>query len=276
MPVVAARPQPGFRALQKITTVLSRAGSSRRARRNVVVQLRRVLIMIGRFSILLAAFALAACNGDSGSSKCTSGCTTENQGGEMIHGSGVMKTETRPAEKFTAVVLSSSANVVIERTGTESLTVTGDDNLIPLFLSQVRDGTLYLSFAKGKSFEGKTPVYRIGVIDLRTLTLDGAGDIDASKLEAGTLSVFERGSGDIRLAGEVGDLAVAIDGSGNVNAAKLKAKRAKVAVNGSGDARVNVSDELDAKITGSGDISYLGSPKVTSNVSGSGSIKPKP
>lgn len=230
--------------------------------------------MVRRLSILLAALALAACDG-SGSSKCSSGCTMENHGGEMIHGSGTVKTETRPVEKFTAVRLSSSANVVIERTGAESLTVTGDDNLVSLFISEVKDGTLYLSYAKGKSFEGKTPIYRISVSDLRKITVTSSGDVDASKLDGEALSASNSGSGNIRLAGQVGELTVAIDGSGNLDATKLSAKRAKVAVNGSGGAAVNVSDELDAKISGSGDISYLGLPKITSQVSGSGSIKPK-
>ena len=231
--------------------------------------------MVRKWSLLLAAFALAACDGGSGSSKCTSGCTTENNGGEMIHGSGTVKTETRPVETFTAVRLSSSANVVIERTGTESLTVSGDDNLVSLFISEVRDGTLYLSFAKGKSFEGKTPTYRITMKDMRTLTVSGSGDIEASKIEGDALSVSVSGSGDIRLAGQVGELTVAVAGSGGVEATKLNAKRARITVSGSGNAAVNVSDELDAKISGSGDISYLGSPKVTKNVSGSGTIKPK-
>lgn len=193
----------------------------------------------------------------------------------MIHGSGVMKTETRPVETFTAVRLSSSANVVIERGGAASLTVTGDDNLLSLLVSEVRDGTLFLSYAKGKSFEGKIPVYHLTTGELRTLTVMGSGDVDASKLKGDALSVSIAGSGDVRLAGEVGDLTVAIDGSGDVDAAKLKAKRATVTVNGSGDATVNVTEELDAKIKGSGDISYLGSPKITKAVSGSGSIKPK-
>lgn len=226
-------------------------------------------------SLLLAVFALAACDGGSTSSTCTSGCTMENNGGEMIHGSGTMKTETRPVEKFTAVRLSSSANVVIERTGAESLTVSGDDNLVSLFLSEVRDGTLYLSFAKGKSFEGKTPTYRITMNELRTLTVAGSGEVEASRIEGDTLSVSKTGSGNVRVAGQIGDLAVAFSGSGDLDATKLAAKRAKIVMSGSGAISVNVSDELDAKVSGSGDISYLGSPKVTKNVSGSGSIKPK-
>jgi hypothetical protein len=226
--------------------------------------------------VLVAALALAGCDVGVGSSKCTSGCTMENHGGEVMHGSGTIKTETRSVEKFTAVRLSSSANVVIERTGTEGLTVTGDDNLVSLFISEVKDGTLHLSYAKGKSFEGKIPVYRITVSDLRKITVTGSGDVDASKLEGNMLSVSDTGSGDIRLGGQVDELVLGIEGSGDVNAAELKAKRAKVALKGSGDATVNVSDELDAKISGSGDLSYIGSPKVTSDVSGSGSIKPKP
>lgn len=231
--------------------------------------------MARKLSVLLVVLVLAGCDGNNDSSGCGSDCTTENNGGEMIHGSGTVKTETRPVEHFTSIELSSSANVVIERTGTESLTVTGDDNLLSLFVAEVKNGTLYLGTAPGKSFRGNTPVFHVTVGDLRTLVVSGSGDIEATKLDGETLSVSITGAGDIDLKGRVDELVVEIDGSGDVDAAELTAKRVKIAISGSGDATVNASDELDAKVTGSGDITYIGSPKVTSDVYGSGSIKQK-
>ena len=73
-----------------------------------------------------------------------------------------MKTEIRPVEPFTAITLSDieSSLIVIERTGAESLSVTAEDNLLPLFTSTIKDGTLRLSFAKGTSFHGKRPTYK--------------------------------------------------------------------------------------------------------------------
>src|SRR6266508_1971636 len=121
--------------------------------------------MLPKFSVVLAALVLAGCDGI-GSSTCTSDCVTVNDGGPVIHGSGNAKTETRPVAQFTAIRVASAVTVVIERTGAETLTVTGDDNLLSLFTSDVKDGTLSLSSANGKSFEGKMPVYRVSCCGL--------------------------------------------------------------------------------------------------------------
>jgi Putative auto-transporter adhesin, head GIN domain len=228
--------------------------------------------MLRELAVFLALLGLAACDG----STCSSDCVSVNGDGPTINGSGTLKTEVRPVDKFTTIRLSGVGGNVIERTGAESLTVTADDNLVDLFTSEVRDGTLYLSVAKGKSLSGKQPIYKISVGDLRELDVRGSGTVDATKLEGDTLSIAISGSGTANVAGRTDDLTVAISGSGSFNGAELKAKRAKVVVSGSGELTVSASDELDAKVSGSGSIRYIGSPKLTSNVSGSGSIRKKP
>ena len=230
--------------------------------------------MLPKLLVLLAALVLAACDG-TGSSTCTQGCVTVNDGGTLIHGSGNTKTETRPVAPLTAIRVASAVTVVIERTGGETLSVTGDDNLLSLFTSEVKDGTLSLSSASGKSFEGKMPVFRVTVGDLRQLDLVGSSTARVSKLDSDALSISIAGSATLHAAGQVNDLTVSVSGSGTADVAQLTAKRAKVVVSGSGDLTVNASDELDAKVTGSGSIRYIGSPKLTPAVSGSGSIKKK-
>ena len=128
-------------------------------------------------------FALAACD-NSVKSTCTTDCITVHGEGPMINGSGSSKTEVRPVATFSAIRLSDvGARVVIERTGTESLEVTADDNLVSLFTSEVKDGTLYLSVAKDKSVSGKRPVYKVTVSDLRQLGVSGSGTVDATGLD---------------------------------------------------------------------------------------------
>ncbi len=209
-------------------------------------------------------------------SSCAGSCISEHHGGTMIHGSGKLTTEARNVQKFTAVRLASAGDVTIERTGTESVSVTAEDNLLPFFTSEVKDGTLYLSVARDKSFEGKAPKYRITVVALRAIEVEGAGDVTAGKLDGDALSVSDSGSGDVRLEGRVGELTLSLSGSGDADAAALQAKHAQVTVSGSGDVTVNATDTLGIDISGSGDVTYLGSPKLTKSISGSGSISHKP
>jgi Putative auto-transporter adhesin, head GIN domain len=230
-------------------------------------------MLLRSLALLALPLVLSACDGSN--AICINGCTTVNQGGPMVVGSGNLKTETRPVGKFNAVLASSTVAVVIEGTGSESLSVAVDDNLLPLLTSEVKDGTLVLAPAKGKSFQGRIPVYRITVGDLRQIELSGSSTIDASKLDSSALAVSASGSSEVHLAGRTDDFTLSIRGSGSADAAELKAKRAKVVLSGSAEATVNASDALDVRISGSGSLSYIGSPKLTSSVSGSGEITRK-
>jgi hypothetical protein len=205
---------------------------------------------------------------------CT-GCTQVDNGGPMITGSGHVVTENRAVSPFTAIRAETSVEVVIDRTGTASLSVTADDNLVSLFTAEVRDGTLYLAEAKGKSFQTKKAVYRVTVADLRAIECRGSGDVEANHLDIPALAVTVAGSGDVKLAGRADDFTLTMKGSGDVDAAGLVAKRAKVVMAGSGDAKVNAADTLDIQMSGSGDLEYRGSPKVTKQVHGSGSVAHK-
>jgi hypothetical protein len=228
--------------------------------------------MLRNLPVVLAFLVLAACD----ASTCTGACVSVSGDGPTVKGSGTLKTDARPVDKFTAIRLSLSGDLLIERGGTESLTVTADDNLLSLFTSEVKDGTLDLSVAKGKSLSGRQPVYRVTIRELKRLDVSGSGTVRATKLDGDALSISISGSGTANLAGRVDDLTLSISGSGSFNGTELTVKRAKVAVSGSGEVTVNASDELNAKVSGSGTIWYVGSPKLTPSVSGSGSIKKKP
>jgi putative autotransporter adhesin-like protein len=204
-----------------------------------------------------------------------SNCVQVNNGGPMIKGSGNITTQNRTVPPFTSIRLESPADVVIDRTGTQSVSVSADDNLVDFFTSEVKDGTLYLGVANDKSFQARSVAYRITVADLRAIEVRGSGDVEADHLDGPVLSVSIMGSGDMRLAGRTDDFTLSISGSGDIDAANLNAKRAKAVIRGSGDATVNASEALDVQISGSGDLHYVGSPKLTQDVRGSGSVEPK-
>jgi len=229
--------------------------------------------MLRIVAALSALLFLTACDW----SECGD-CMTTGGSGTKIEGSGVMKTEVRPVEPFTSIVLTDveSSLLIIERTDEESLTITAEENLLPMFISTVKDGVLYLTFAKGNSFHGKRPTYKVTVKDLRHIHVQGGVVIEASKLESEKLSILVEGAAGGNLSGRVDDLTIEIKGAGLLNAGELKAKRAKVSVQGAGQVTVNASDELDAEVLGTGIIWYIGAPKLKSKVDGLGWIKRKP
>jgi Putative auto-transporter adhesin, head GIN domain len=216
-------------------------------------------------AVLSSLLLLAACN------------WSDTYGGPTIKGSGNLKTETRVVEKFTAIVVSGSANLEIEQTGEESLELTIDDNLLPLFTTEVKDGTLFIGVAEGKrlTWNGKGPRIKVTVRELRKLKVSGAVSVKATKLDTDWLTISISGAGSASVAGRTDSLSISISGAGSLDAVDLQAKRATVIVSGAGDATLNASDELDVRVSGAGNIWYVGSPKLQSRISGAGSIKQK-
>jgi putative autotransporter adhesin-like protein len=193
-------------------------------------------------------------------------CTT-------IRGSGTMKTEPRAVGGFTAVDLSGSGHLTIEQTGTESLTIEAEDNILPLLTSDVSNGTLRLGVKDNTSvLPTKTINYRLTVRDLKNLIVSGSGEVTAASITASKFTVTLSGSGSITLGGTADSQAVTISGSGRYDATKLVSKSAVIDISGNGTAVVMPGDTLDATIGGSGSVEYIGNPSVSQNISGSGSI----
>jgi len=204
-----------------------------------------------------------------------SDCSRIGQGPE-IKGSGTPKTEIRTVDKFTAIRVNEiTARLEIERTGTESVAVTADDNLVERFTTQVKDGVLELSAVRGNTLNGKRPAFKITVNELWDLDIAGAASVEATKLDGDVMTISIAGAAAGKVAGRADDLTISLSGAGTFDAAELKAKRGKVAVAGAGVVVVNASDDLDASVAGVGIIWYIGSPKLTTNVSGLGAVKKK-
>ena len=130
-------------------------------------------------AVLSSLLLLAACN------------WSDTHGGPAIKGSGNILTETRQVENFRAIVVSGSANLEIEQTGEEGLEITTDDNLLPLYTTEVRNGTLYIEVAEGKrlTWSGKGPRIKVTVREMRKLKVSGAVSVKATKLDTDSLSI---------------------------------------------------------------------------------------
>jgi hypothetical protein len=121
--------------------------------------------------------------------------------GSTTHGSGVSTTQVRHVSAFDGVDLAGANNVVI-RVGTEqSVSVTGDDNLVDRITTEVHNGTLVIGNEPG-GFSTKSPMsVDITVPSLTSLRLSGAGNIVASGLDTEALSVALPGSGNLNGTG---------------------------------------------------------------------------
>ena len=194
--------------------------------------------------------------------------------GPIVAGSGKVITEPRNVSGFSAVSLNGSGRLVIEQTGSESLTVTGDDNLLPYIESSVSGKTLTLGEKSGTNISpSKDIVFKLTVKSLDNIDISGSGAADVKGVQGRALKIDISGSGEVAAEGAADELNVGISGSGRYHGETLRSKRARVDISGSGSALLAVSEKLDANVSGSGSIEYVGDPQVHQDISGSGSVR---
>jgi hypothetical protein len=191
---------------------------------------------------------------------------------DTIQGSGIAKTEARTVPDFRRIEVRGSADVTARAGEATSLSVTGDDNLLSLLTTEVRDGTLVIEMKNGSYSTHLGLKVSATAPALESVSVRGSSDVDASGLKGERFAVQIAGSGDVRASGKVDRLEAGIAGSGDLRLFELEARDARVDVSGSGDVEVWATEVLSAAIAGSGDVRYKGEPRVTQSIAGSGSV----
>lgn len=224
---------------------------------------------LGRTALLVAlAAALTACA--SAPAPALNPATAPAADAPTAPGTG----ESRDVGGFTGVELATVGDLVIEQTGTESLTIEAAPDVLPLLTSEVSGGVLRLGVTPGAEITTRDPiVYRLTVSALDALAVSGAGDVTATGLRTERLAVDVDGAGDVTLAGEADAQVVTLAGAGDYDAEELQGRSAEITVDGAGDAVVRVSERLDVRIDGVGSVEYVGDPVVTQDVDGVGSVQ---
>ena len=205
--------------------------------------------------------------------------------------------DKRDVEKFSVLSVNVPANVKVKQGSTQEVVLEGDDDDLANIETYVKGDKLIIKRKDSKRWfdwgSDKINIYVTmteieglhisgsGTLEsdgtLKTNDLDlkvsGSGDMDIS-CNAKNIDSSISGSGKIVLDGTSQDNEISISGSGRLLAMDLQAAKYNVTISGSGNCKINVIDELVARVSGSGNIYYKGSPdRVDSKVSGSGNIK---
>lgn len=206
-------------------------------------------------------------------------------------GSGNVVTEERDVSGFDSISIGSSMNLIIEQTGSESLKIEAEDNIVPLVKTSVSGKELIIELAHGSIISIKPINCYVTVKDLKDLKVSSSSsanckelrtdklDINVASSARGELSVFVSeltvnvsSSANLKLSGEAAKQNVVVNSSGRYMAENLKSKECIIQVNSSGSATVNVSDRLDVKVSSSGQVNYIGKPEIYPEISSSGSL----
>jgi hypothetical protein len=188
-----------------------------------------------------------------------------------VPGMGEIVTETREVSDYDAVALTGPGKMTIEHTGTETLTITGEENIIVAIAIDVVAGELRIELPP--SFVPSTPIlYELTVSELVQIRGVGVSAIEVDDIRADTLTILANASRiDAEGVADVQDIRVM--GGGNYQAPGVDSRIVIAEVTDIGLTWVQVSDTLWATVKDAGTVEYSGDPVVLQDVSENGSVK---
>jgi hypothetical protein len=217
-----------------------------------------------------------------------------------ILGSGVAREETREVPAFHAVNAGNAFQVTIavKQGAKPSFKLSGDDNLVPLVESAVRDGMLVIRIKDGSNISTKLPlvaevvtaaldrVEASGAANLKVssgskldrFTVDaiGAAQISVTGLDTPNAVASATGASSLVLAGTVASLKVDATGASRVNAKDLKVDDATVSISGASSVALRASKSVRGDVSGASQLDVHGHPAVNSvSMSGASHVNTK-
>lgn len=195
--------------------------------------------------------------------------------GKGVRGSGNRKTEKRTLPSFKSVEASGAFEVNIVCQQSQTFEIEGDDNLLPIIKTDVKNGNLRV-YSDTQYSASKPIELRISMPDLEKYISSGAGDVHLSGVKNDQLVLSNTGATNIVAAGQTTLVDIESSGAGNIETNDLHAERAKISVSGAANVEVYATQQLDVSVSGIGSVTYSGNPPVVNkSVSGIGSVRPK-
>lgn len=106
-----------------------------------------------------------------------------------------------------------------------------------------------------------------------SLIINGAAECDIADIRCRELEIICNGASAISAEGAADTFILTLNGAGDAEATELRANTCKVEINGAGNAEVYATTLLQAEISGVGSVSYRGDPRVEQKIGGAGSVK---
>lgn len=214
---------------------------------------------------------------------------------ETVKGSGNVITEKRNLSGFTAIKASNGLMVTITMGTEESVEVIADDNIVPLIVTEVKNGVLELYckenikhvkmrnvVIKAKSLDkivtsSGSDVVVNNVLKANKLFIDASSGSKAALAFDGAEVVCESSSGsDIIVSGKAQKIIASSSSGSDINATDLAVEVCIASASSGADIKVNVLNEITATASSGADIKYTGNPKtINKSLSSGGSLTKK-
>jgi hypothetical protein len=192
--------------------------------------------------------------------------------GPRIKGSGKRKVQKRDVAPFTSISTEGAFDIEIVCQKSTALEVEGDDNILNLVTTEVSNNVLRLR--KKEDYSILEPVkFKISVPNLEGLSVSGAGNIEIKGMNNDKFEIDSSGAPTITVAGNTKLLDIDTSGAAKIDTHNLHATRAVVDSKGVSKVDLDVSEQLDVKVSGPSSITYKGDPVVNKSINGPGKVE---
>ncbi|MCH9739257.1 MAG: DUF2807 domain-containing protein [Epsilonproteobacteria bacterium] len=216
------------------------------------------------FTILTCTLSLFAETYISGSiisnSVITDGNTVEKGSGKVV------EKNITPDKPFNKITIDTAANITINNSSKNNISLKTDDNLIDNVLLDIKNNTLFIK-TKGSVNPTKGLNITVNSKHLNHLSIDGAADVRVQGYRENSFSLFVDGACNVTFtSGTIQKLSIEADGSYDINLLKLNVKNAYIKAEGSGDIKLQVSDYLDVYLEDTVEVEYSGNPTIKKHI----------
>jgi hypothetical protein len=197
--------------------------------------------------------------------------------GNVVSGGGVsgnkkITTTNKNLKQYSQIHIKLNADIEVIQSKNNTISITAEENIIPLITASVSNNTLLLD-SKKDFWTSKGIKITLLTTDITNIIIDGSANLIMKNINQQAIKFRINGAGDIFASGVVSSLSAIIDGSGDIDLKDLKSQSAIVKIQGAGDIKVYATKKLKAEINGSGDILFKGKPeKLEKIINGSGDI----
>ena len=210
-------------------------------------------------------------------------------------GSGVAKEEARELDgPFMSVKVEGIVHATVSLGDTMAVTLKGDDNIVPLIATEVRDGELVIRARENTNLQPKLPLEaRIQLPELTGVAATGAAHVTAT---AGSTELFEarasgasqvtvksldvseaattiEGASQVTLSGKTRSFNAEVSGASELNTKDLAAATVGVQFSGASKGTVRAASTVRGTLQGASSLTVIGNPAERAvNTSGAASV----
>lgn len=184
----------------------------------------------------------------------------------QIKGNRNIETRSFVIEDLRDIEISLYAEIIVDQSAEEKMSITTDSDLFDLIDTEVVDGKLKLHQTEWVQSSARIQV-RIGAPNLQRLELGINDIVHIVNLDTDNFSAMAL-NGEIIISGQANSLGLGAE-NGTVNAGKVRAKEVYLNIWGHGKATVDATEVLEAKLDAAAGLRLISQPKmIKGNIKG--------